>query len=512
MDSNQCETFVPKEQRQIIKINARGEKFETFASKLLSIRYFQNMLGNNGQTASLPDKDGYYFIDQSKDLIYHMMAYVESGFLPTSVYAFDYLKVVFGSFGVPLEKVEEDHSIMINKYLDILTNFIKNIKTKEMCVVFIDVEHKYGIFTEIRDEVYTYSVPKLFHEICNLSCDIQKLLNVEGYRIGSDDNHLIIRKLKAKGKTQPKRYDSYSDSDQEDVSDEDDVSNDVPQVDVKAIIDKSKLEIVKIGQGVFKEDYWNPTSRIVFHKNNLVAYGVLSNDGEIKEFTPFERNLMDTHDLDYEYHDEDNDYPSELEKYSLEIVMNPLMKSNEKKDFLDVTLGNYQHINKFYVDNLQGYPLYVALFGKYLNEHDASTLMTNPNIYVFDSWINMKKSLKKLWASAFSTLERLKDDFSKMAEVSRMNNLPPESFVYFICTLTQQYLNIIFLNEEALVKALKDKGLKTEGNIHDLVDRLLLATEYKPKCITFVEWMQLSQDIKDIYREKYLYLETYFNS
>ena len=40
--------------------------------------------------------------------IYHMMAYVESGFLPTDKYTFDYLKVVFGSFGIPLEKAEKE--------------------------------------------------------------------------------------------------------------------------------------------------------------------------------------------------------------------------------------------------------------------------------------------------------------------------------------------------------------------------------------------------------------------
>jgi hypothetical protein len=521
MDSNQCETFVPKEQMQIIKINARGEKFETFASKLLSIRYFQNMLGNNGQTASLPDKDGYYFIDQSKDLIYHMMAYVESGFMPTDTYSFDYLKVVFGSFGIPLEKVEkEDISIIINEYLETLTEFIKNTKI-ETYVVFIDVEeHKYGGFTEIRKNIFTYNVPKLFHEICDLNGGIRKVVDVKGRIICNDNGKLHIRVGKAKGKAR-KIFETDSDSDDDSYSDHEEII----KIDVKHIIDSSKLEIIKIGEGIFKgdpEDYWNPAHRIVFNKNDMVAYGVLSNDGEVKELTSFEYDLLDHEELEYNCDRERHytGFSNELEKFPLEYIMEKIGCSSEEVDALK-SENHPEAIHQFYVEHLQGYPLYLVLFEKYLKEHDSLTLLDIPfleykkgtySIKLFNSWINMKQSVSKLWVVAFSTLCYSKMHFENMAEVSKSGNLPPESFVYLICEITQQYLDIIFLDQDSLIKELQKRGLKTTGEKDSLIQRLLTVEFKDPIHMTMVEWAQVPQNLKDLSREKYLLFEKYLDS
>ena len=127
--------------------------------------------------------------------------------------------------------------------MEILTKFIKNTKT-ETYVIFIDVEeHEYGKFTEIRKNVFTYSVPKLLHKICDLSCGIKKLVDVKGRVVSYDNGMLHIRAAKkAKGKARPKTYDSDSESDYEDIA----------NIDVKHIINSLKLEIVKIGEGIFK--------------------------------------------------------------------------------------------------------------------------------------------------------------------------------------------------------------------------------------------------------------------
>ena len=264
------------------------------------------------------------------------------------------------------------------------------------------------------------------------------------------------------------------------------------------------------------EDYWNPAHRIVFHKDSMVAYGVLSNDGEVKELTSFEFDLLDHEELEYNYDREchDRQFSSELEKYPLEYIMKKIGCSSEDIDALK-SENVAEAMVEFYVEHLQGYLLYLALFEKYLEEHDILTLLDIPylenkrGLYIFDSWINMKASIKELWVIAFSTLDHSKMHLEKMAEVSKMNNLPPESYIYLICDITQQYLDIIFLDQDSLIKELQKRGLKTTGEKDSLIQRLL-TVEFKDKrYMTMVEWAKVPHDLKDLSKEKYLLLAAY---